>query len=74
VQLGKWLDERGSAFILRQKKNTYTQLKDQENYQALSELEPNRGTGNLFRGVTHTKSRQFEVFNLAVYWKRRYPS
>jgi hypothetical protein len=58
VQLGKWLDDRGVAFIFRQKKSTYTRLKEEENYQALSELEPNRGERKFFRGVTHTKSHQ----------------
>jgi len=48
AQLGKWLDDRGVAFIFRQKKSTYTRLKDGENYQALSELEPNRGERNFF--------------------------
>jgi hypothetical protein len=74
VQLGKCLDNRGLAFILRQKKSTHTRLKESENYQALSELEPNRGSRNFFRGVTHTKSHQIEGFNLAIYWKRRYRS
>jgi hypothetical protein len=74
IQLGKWLDDRGLAFILRQKKSTYTRLKESANYQALSELEPNRGSRNFFRGVTHTKSHQIEGFNLAIYWKRRYRS
>ncbi|WP_043997065.1 IS4 family transposase, partial [Microcystis aeruginosa] len=72
AQLGKWLDDRGVAFIFRQKKSTYTRLKDGENYQALSELEPNRGERNFFRGVTHTKSHEIEGFNLATYWKRGY--
>ncbi|NCQ93733.1 MAG: IS4 family transposase, partial [Microcystis aeruginosa LG13-03] len=74
VQLGKWLDDRGVAFIFRQKKSTYTRLKEEENYQALSELEPNRGERKFFRGVTHTKSHQIGGFNLAIYWKRRYRS
>jgi hypothetical protein len=43
-------------------------LKESANYQALSELEPNRGSRNFFRGVTHTKSHQIEGFNLSR-WK-----
>jgi hypothetical protein len=51
VQLGKCLDDRGLAFILRQKKSTYTRWKESENYQALSELEPNRGSHTKFNRV-----------------------
>ncbi|MCA2711253.1 MAG: hypothetical protein IM473_14135 [Microcystis sp. M015S2] len=67
VQLDKYPEDRGVAFILRQKKNTYTQLKDRENYQALSELETNWVTRNLFQVVTHIKSHKIESFNLAIY-------
>lgn len=72
VHLGKWLDEAGVGFILRQKKGTYSQLSEQEQYHALKDLNIQPGTQHFFQGIHHTKSYKLGSFNLAIRWKRRY--
>ena len=39
VQLGKWLEEKGIAFILRQKKGTSLLLSGEDKYQPLKALD-----------------------------------
>lgn len=74
VQLGKWLDERGIAFILRQKKGTSLRLSGEEKYQPLKALDIQPGNQQFFQGIYYTDSHKFGPFNLAIRWKRRYRS
>jgi hypothetical protein len=64
--------EAGVGFILRQKKRTYSQLSEQEQYHALQDLNIQPGTEHFFQGIHHTKSYKLGSFNLAIRWKRRY--
>lgn len=72
VQLASWLDERGVAFILRQKKNTHIQLSGTEKYQPLKELKIQPGSAQFFSDVYHTHTHKLGAFNLASRWKRPY--
>jgi len=72
VHLGKWLDERGVQFILRQKKGTCSQLSEQEQYQSLKSLNIRPGTTHFFRGIHHTETHKLGLFNLVIRWKRAY--
>ena len=74
VQLGKWLDEKGIAFILRQKKGTSLLLSGEENYQPLKALDIQPGTQHFFSDIYHTSAHKLGPFNLATRWKRRYRS
>jgi hypothetical protein len=51
VQLGKWLDEKGIAFILRQKKGTSLLLSGEDKYQPLKALDIQPGTEQFFSGI-----------------------
>ena len=51
VQLGKWLDKKGIAFILRQKKGTSLLLSGEDKYQPLKALDIQPGTEQFFSGI-----------------------
>jgi hypothetical protein len=72
VQLGKWLQEQGVAFILRQKKGTSLRLSGEEQYQPLKALNIQPGTAQFFSGIYHTEAHKLGPFNLATRWKRTY--
>ena len=74
VQLGKWLDEKSIAFILRQKKGTSLLLSGEEKYQHLKALDIQPGTQQFFSGIYYTDAHKLGLFNLAIRWKRRYRS
>ena len=68
VQLGKWLDEKGIAFILRQKKGTSLLLSGEDKYQPLKALDIQPGTEQFFSGIYYTDSHKLGLFNLATRW------
>jgi hypothetical protein len=72
VQLAAWLDERGIAFILRQKKSTSIQLEGTTEYQPLKSLQIKPGSKQFFSNVYHTQTHKLGAFNLATRWKRPY--
>lgn len=74
VQLGKWLDEKGIAFILRQKKGTSLLLSGEDKYQPLKALDIQPGTEQFFSGIYYTDSHKLGFFNLATRGQRRYRS
>jgi hypothetical protein len=74
VQLGKWLDDQGIAFILRQKKGTSLRLSGEEKYPPLKALDIPLGTQQFFSEIYYTDSHKLGSFNLAIRWKRRYRS
>jgi hypothetical protein len=74
VQLGKWLDEKGIAFILRQKKGTSLLLSGEDKYQPLKALDIQPGTEQFFSGIYYTDSHKLGPFNLATRGQRRYRS
>lgn len=74
VQLGKWLDEKGIAFILRQKKGTSLLLSGEDKYQPLKALDIQPGTEQFFSGIYYTDSHKLGLFNLATRGQRRYRS
>jgi hypothetical protein len=72
VQLAAWLDERGVAFIFRQKKTTSIQLEGKTEYQPLKNLDIQPGSKHFFPDVYHTQAHKLGTFNLATRWKRPY--
>jgi hypothetical protein len=72
VQLGKWLDEKGIDFILRQKKGTSLLLSGEERYQSLKTLDIPPGTQQFFLGIYYTDTYKLGLFNLATRGQRRY--
>jgi hypothetical protein len=70
VQLGKWLSERGIAFIFRQKKSTYVQLSESEQYQPFKQIPIRLGQRQFFSGIYQTQAHKLVPFNLAIRWKR----
>lgn len=72
VQLAAWLDERGIAFIFRQRKSTRIQLAGTTNYQPLNSLKIKPGSKQFFCDVYHTQTHKLGAFNLATRWKRPY--
>ena len=77
AQLGKWLQDNGVDFILRQKANNYIQTFT-EDYQPLKQFGFERGDKLFYHQVRSHKDKQLGDFNLAVYWpkptrSRKYP-
>lgn len=71
AQLGKWLQDNGVDFILRQKANNYIQTFT-EDYQSLKQFGFEKGDKLFFHQVRSHKEKQLGDFNLAVYWKQPY--
>ncbi|MFM6108400.1 MAG: IS4 family transposase, partial [Sphaerospermopsis kisseleviana] len=71
VSLGKWLQEKGVYFCLRQKQSTNVKVKD-EVYQEMRELGLTPGTKLFLNDVNITKEKGFGEFNLACKWKKTY--
>jgi Transposase DDE domain len=67
------LQEQKVNFSLRLKKNEYVELEEHIWFQ-LSDLGLTPGMSLYYRGVKVTKTKGFGGFNLAVKWKRKYPS
>ena len=71
-KLAQWLDERGVAFALRQKKDLHFQGADDEAYQILNHQGFKPGMAKFYIGVKCNKGNGLGPFNIAVYWKRKY--
>lgn len=69
AQLGKWLQDNGVDFILRQKANNYIQILEGD-YLPLKQLGFERGEKLFYHQVRSHKQKQLGYFNLAVYRKR----
>ena len=71
VELAKWLKSKKLLFVLRQKKDTYLQLKGQP-YQRLDSLEIVPGVKRYLTGLKVRKVKGFGQGAIAIYWKRKY--
>jgi hypothetical protein len=71
-KLASWLDAKGVAFALRQRKDFHFQEKIGEDYQVLKELGFKPGMSKFYKGILGNKGDGLGPFNLAVYWKRKY--
>jgi hypothetical protein len=71
-KLAKWLDEKGLYFALRQKKDLHFQEDSGQEYQILKHQGFKPGMSKFYIGVTCGKSAELGLFNIAVYWKRKY--
>jgi Transposase DDE domain len=71
-KLASWLDTRGVAFALRQKKDFQFQENLGQDYQVLKEIGLKSGMSKFYEGILGNKGDGLGPFNLAVYWKRKY--
>ncbi|HEY9809044.1 MAG TPA: IS4 family transposase [Halomicronema sp.] len=71
VELAKWLSVKGVAFALRQKSDTYIQVKSGD-FQQLKSLGLSPGMKRFIPGVKVTKNKGFGKLSIACYWKRKY--
>lgn len=71
-KLAQWLDDRGVFFALRQKKDLHFQTALNEEYQVLKNLGFKPGMSKFYQGVLCNKGDGIGLFNLAVYWRRKY--
>ncbi|AFZ01289.1 IS4 family transposase [Calothrix sp. PCC 6303] len=71
-KLAQWLDNRGVYFALRQKKDLHFQEESDEEYQILKDKGFKPGMSKFYIGVKCNKGDGLGLFNLAVYWKRKY--
>lgn len=71
-KLAQWLDDRGLLFALRQKKDLHFQTALNQEYQVLKNLGFKPGMSKFYQGVRCNKGDGIGLFNLAVYWKRKY--
>jgi hypothetical protein len=71
-KLAKWLDEKGLYFALRQKKDLHFQENSEQEYKVLKQQGFKPGMSKFYIGVRCGKSAELGLFNIAVYWKRKY--
>ncbi|OBU76368.1 IS4 family transposase [Cylindrospermopsis raciborskii] len=71
-KLAKWLDEQGVYFALRQKKDLHFQEEIGVEYQVLKNQGFKPGMSKFYQGVKCGKGDELGLFNIAVYWKRKY--
>lgn len=71
-KLASWLDGRGIAFALRQKKDCHFQVASEDTYQVLKDVGFKPGMSQFYEGILCNKGDGIGPFNLAVYWKRKY--
>jgi hypothetical protein len=71
-KLAAWLDLRGLAFVLRQKKDLHFKTAVDAEYQIVKDLDLQPGMARFYRHVFCNKGDGLGPFNLAVYWKRKY--
>lgn len=71
-KLAQWLDDRGVAFALRQKKDLHFQVPEEEAYRILKHQGFQPGMSQFYVGIKCNKGDGLGPFNLAVYWKRKY--
>ena len=66
-KLASWLDEKGIAFALRQKKDCHFQVASEETYQVLKDVGFKPGMSKFYKGILCNKGDGIGPFNLAVY-------
>ena len=71
-KLAKWLDDKGIYFALRQKKDLHFQSQPGLEYQVLKDQGFQPGMSKFYVGVKCGKADELGLFNIAVYWKRKY--
>jgi hypothetical protein len=71
-KLAEWLDSKGLAFILRQKKDLHFQTAGQREYQVVKDLDIRPGMAQFYPAVAGNKGDGLGPFNLAIYWQRQY--
>lgn len=71
-KLAKWLSDKGLYFALRQKKDLHFQESHQQEYKILKHLGFKPGMSEFYVGVKCGKGDELGLFNIAVYWKRKY--
>lgn len=71
-KLAAWLSDRGVSFALRQKKDLHFQAQTGEDYQILKDQGFKPGMSAFYVGVKCNKGDGLGLFNIAVYWRRKY--
>lgn len=72
LKLAEWLNRRGVAFALRQKQDFHFQPPSAQEYQVLKQLGCKPGMSQFYQGILCNKGDGIGLFNLAVYWQRKY--
>lgn len=71
-KLASWLDSRGLAFCLRQRKSLHFKGPDSSNYQIIGQAGFKPGQSHFYTQIRCNKEDDIGPLNLAVYWKRKY--
>lgn len=71
-KLAEWLDSRGLAFALRQKKDLHFKRAVEAEYQVVKDLDIQPGMVRFYPHVFCNKGDGLGPFHLAIYWKRKY--
>lgn len=71
-KLAQWLQSKGVYFALRQKKDLHFQSYPGLEYQVLKDQGFKPGTSKFYTQVKCGKAAELGLFNIAVYWKRKY--
>jgi hypothetical protein len=71
-KLAEWLDSKGLAFVLRQKKDLHFQTAGETEYQVVKDLDIRPGMAQFYPAVACNKGDGLGPFNLAIYWQRQY--
>lgn len=72
IELASWLQQKKVNFVLRQKQSTTFRQK-RHSFQPLSSISVHPGIRQFYTNINLTQKAGFGRFNLAVYWKRKYP-
>jgi hypothetical protein len=71
IELAQWLHRQKVKFVFRQKKDT-TFRQNRQKFKPLSQVEISPGMKQFLPKTTLTQKKGFGLFNLAIYWKRKY--
>lgn len=71
-KLAQWLESKGIYFALRQKKDLHFQEYSGQEYQVLKDQGFKPGMSKFYTQVKCGKGAELGLFNIAVYWKRKY--
>ena len=66
-KLAEWLDSRGLAFVLRQKKDLHFRATNETEYKVVNKLDRRPGMSQFYSAVTCNKGDGLGPFNLAIY-------
>lgn len=72
IELADWLHRKNISFVFRQKHNTTFREKRQK-FKPLNHIPIHPGIRQFYPNIHLTQKSGFGRFNLAVYWKRKYP-